>query len=111
MIKNAIILVSESSLGLARKIQSILPQSEIFSQKDIEGCTVIKQYAGFMKENWSSLEQIVFIGAMGICVRSIAPCAKDKYKDPAVVCVDSTGRFVIPVLSGHIGGDCSVYRR
>ena len=111
MIKNAIILVSESSLGLARKIQAILPQSEIFSQKDIEGCTVIKQYAGFMKENWSSLEQIVFIGAMGICVRSIAPCAKDKYKDPAVVCVDSTGRFVIPVLSGHIGGANDLARR
>ena len=29
---------------------------------------------------------------------------KNKYKDPAVVCVDSTGRFVISVLSGHVGG-------
>ena len=41
---------------------------------------------------------------MGICVRSIAGCIKNKYKDPAVVCVDSTGRFVISVLSGHVGG-------
>jgi precorrin-4 C11-methyltransferase len=99
----AIILVSESSLRLAQKISSAI-DAVIYSQKELDGCTVIKSYAQFIKENWSSLEQIVFIGAMGICVRSIAPCVKDKYKDPAVVCVDSTGRFVIPVLSGHIGG-------
>lgn len=41
---------------------------------------------------------------MGICVRTIAPCVKNKYTDPAVVCVDSTGKFAISVLSGHIGG-------
>ncbi len=99
----AIVLVSESSIGLARKISQTI-DAVIYSQKELDGCTVIKSYARFIKENWSSLEQIVFIGAMGICVRSIAPCVKDKYKDPAVVCVDSTGRFVIPVLSGHIGG-------
>ena len=99
----AIVLVSESSIGLAHKISQAI-DAVIYSQKELDGCTVIKSYARFIKENWNSLEQIVFIGAMGICVRSIAPCVKDKYKDPAVVCVDSTGRFVIPVLSGHIGG-------
>jgi len=96
-------LVSESSIGLARKISQTI-HAVIYSQKELDGCTAIKSYQQFIKENWSSLEQIVFIGAMGICVRSIAPCVKDKYKDPAVVCVNSTGRFVIPVLSGHIGG-------
>lgn len=49
-------------------------------------------------------EAIVFVGALGICVRKIMPIIEDKYKDPAVVCVDSTGKYVIPVLSGHIGG-------
>ena len=107
----AIILVSESSLSLAKRIQTMLEDSEIYSQKELEGCTVIKSYAQFIKENWSSLKQIVFIGAIGICVRSIAPCVKDKYKDPAVVCVDSTGKFVIPVLSGHIGGANDLARR
>ena len=107
----AIILVSESSLRLAQKIGVLLPDSVIYCQKELEGCTVIKSYTQFIKENWSSLEQIVFIGAMGICVRSIAPCVKDKYKDPAVVCVDSTGKFVIPVLSGHIGGANDLARR
>jgi len=106
----AIILVSESSLRLAQRISSAI-DAVIYSQKDLDGCTTIKSYAQFIKENWSSLEQIVFIGAMGICVRSIAPCIKDKYKDPAVVCVDSTGKFVIPVLSGHIGGANDLARR
>lgn len=49
-------------------------------------------------------EAIVFIGALGICVRKIQELINDKYTDPAVVCVDSTGRYVIPVLSGHVGG-------
>ena len=41
-------------------------------------------------------DAFVFIGAMGICVRTIAPCVKNKYTDPAVVCVDSTGKFASP---------------
>ncbi len=56
-------------------------------------------------------DALVFIGALGICVRKIKDLIDDKYKDPAVVCVDSTGRFVIPVLSGHVGGANSLARR
>lgn len=52
----------------------------------------------------SEHDAIVFIGALGICVRKIQELINDKYTDPAVVCVDSTGRYVIPVLSGHVGG-------
>lgn len=47
---------------------------------------------------------IVFVGALGICVRKILPSVCDKYSDPAVICIDSTGKYVIPVISGHIGG-------
>lgn len=46
----------------------------------------------------------VFVGALGVCVRMIAPFIKDKHTDPAVVCVDSAGRNAISVLSGHVGG-------
>jgi len=49
-------------------------------------------------------EAVVFVGALGICVRRMAEMVHDKYTDPAVVCVDTTGRYVIPVLSGHVGG-------
>ena len=58
----------------------------------------------FLRDHWTEFDAVVFIGALGICVRSIAPALKNKYKDPAVVCIDSTGKFVIPVVSGHVGG-------
>ena len=55
-------------------------------------------------KQWNKYDAFVFIGAMGICVRTIAPHIKDKHEDPAVVCVDSMGLNAISVLSGHIGG-------
>lgn len=55
-------------------------------------------------------DAFIFIGAMGICVRTIAPLVEDKHSDPAVICIDSTGRNVISVLSGHVGGGNSLAR-
>ena len=55
-------------------------------------------------KEWKHFDAFVFIGAMGICVRTIVPYIKDKHEDPAVVCVDSMGLNVVSVLSGHIGG-------
>lgn len=53
---------------------------------------------------FSWADAMVFVGAVGIAVRSIAPYVRDKRTDPAVLSVDELGRFVIPLLSGHIGG-------
>ena len=56
------------------------------------------------KEAFSLCRLMVFIGATGIAIRSIAPYIRSKTKDPAVISVDEQGKFVIPLLSGHIGG-------
>ena len=86
------ITISDSSRVLAERILASYPEAKILP------------FGSFSKEVFHESSSLVFIGAMGICVRSIAPFAEDKHTDPAVVCIDSTGKYVIPVLSGHIGG-------
>ena len=66
---------------------------------------------GFYGELFSSSDALVFVGSCGIAVREIAPHVKDKRTDPAVICIDELGRYVIPLLSGHIGGANELARR
>ena len=93
--KIAIIQISEESKHIAR-----LLLNQVFAQKD-EGEIISRANVG---KRWKDFDAFVFIGAMGICVRTIAPFIKDKHEDPAVVCVDSMGLNAISVLSGHVGG-------
>lgn len=55
-------------------------------------------------ERFSDSDAVVFVGACGIAVRSIAPYVQKKTKDPAVLVIDECGKFVISLLSGHLGG-------
>ncbi|MEG2321418.1 MAG: precorrin-4 C(11)-methyltransferase [Bacteroidales bacterium] len=89
--KIAIIVTSEKGMSIALIIQRELGlNAQIFDLSKIS--------------DFNNYSAIIFIGAMGICVRSIVPYIKDKYTDPAVINIDSTGKYVISVLSGHIGG-------
>ena len=90
MQKTAVIQISEAGSDIASLLKRELG-AQIIARTDVGN-------------QWKQYDAFVFIGAMGICVRTIAPYINDKHEDPAVVCIDSLGQNVISVLSGHIGG-------
>lgn len=101
----AIIAVSPQSIEVAQTLRPELGQAvEIYSTHQTSGVLEIADIKSFLAEHFTHFDAFIFVGAMGICVRSIAPHLGHKYCDPAVICVDSTARFAISVLSGHIGG-------
>ena len=58
-----------------------------------------------------SEDALIYIGACGIAVRAIAPFVQDKTSDPCVLSIDEKGQYVIPLLSGHIGGGNELARQ
>lgn len=111
MIKTAIILTSEVSLPIAEAIKKDVLYSEIYSKSEIKNTVTITSINDCIKDIFDKVDAIIFIGAMGICIRSIAPYIKDKHTDPAIVNIDSTGRYVVSVLSGHVGGANDLTKR
>ena len=98
--KIAIIQISEAGKDIAQILQRALGSAAWLGQE--LGAKIIQRTD--VGKQWNKFDGFIFIGAMGICVRTIAPYIKDKHEDPAVVCVDSLGMNAISVLSGHIGG-------
>ena len=68
----------------------------------------VRAYAGAFRDEIAALfadyDQVVFFVSLGAVVRLIAPHLKSKDEDPGVLVVDDAAQFVIPVLSGHVGG-------
>ncbi len=64
-----------------------------------------------METLFHKYDALIFICAVGIAVREIAPHVKDKTTDPAVLVINDRGQYVIPILSGHIGGANALARR
>lgn len=98
--KIAVIAINKKGEKLAKKIKDGFLGARVFSAR--------MRHNGALKDLVKSIfdeyDGIVFISAVGIAVRVISPFIKSKLSDPAVVSVDSAGRFAVSVLSGHEGG-------
>lgn len=76
--------------------------SKTFQNKEL--LPVKTSLSVWTEEQFLECTAIIFIGATGIAVRAIAPYLKSKDKDPAIICIDEMGNYVISLLSGHLGG-------
>lgn len=111
--KIGLISFTEKGQILGERIKNNLIQSGHEVQANTK-CKFSQEQPGIVcleksLEEWTlfmfrQVEGIIFIGACGIAVRSIAPFIKDKKTDPAVLVVDETGKFCVSLLAGHIGG-------
>ena len=111
--RGSIISFTRQGMELARTIQECVPG---ISWRTFTKCSALK---GDMKEQEAFVEEpishwakeqmrqrnaLLFIGACGIAVRAIAPHLESKLSDSPVIVLDEKGKYVIPILSGHMGG-------
>ncbi|MBI3398951.1 MAG: cobalt-precorrin 5A hydrolase [Deltaproteobacteria bacterium] len=91
----AIFALTKNGIQLARN----------FSQRiDVDLFTNPKNFKKHVRYAFKKYDGLIFIMATGIVVRTIAPLLKNKAEDPAVVVLDEKGKYVISLLSGHLGG-------
>lgn len=98
--KVSIIAFTDNGMEIAYKLSNSLSEA---NDVDFTRCGK-GALSNWTEEHFSTNDALIFIGAIGIALRAIAPYIKTKTKDPAVVVVDELGQFSIPILSGHIGG-------
>ena len=107
----AIVYVSGKAAETALKVKDALAKAyvktSVFAPKKYgrEGTFAIRgDFREFIREIFSRFDAIVAVMASGIIIRAAGPLLKNKFSDPAIVCVDVAGRFAVSLVSGHYGG-------
>lgn len=112
-VRVALIAITKHGAQQVKQMAPQLPQATVVtSEKFGEVMTglpnTVNVYSGALSaqigELFKQYDQIVFFVSLGAVVRLIAPHLKSKDEDPGVLVVDDAAEFVIPVLSGHVGG-------
>lgn len=95
---------TDKGFELVNRIESALP-NHLFEMR-----TKDEDLKAWVKEGFLLHTPIVFVGAAGIATRHVAPFVEDKLLDSPVLVIDEKGQFVIPILSGHVGGGNALAR-
>lgn len=108
--ETAIYSLTENGLTISKKISKGLENCHIFASSKFQtnedkiyffDSTDLKN---LVKKNWFNYKNHIFIMAIGVTVRIIAPLIESKLTDPAVVCCDDMENYAVSLISGHIGG-------
>ena len=106
--KIALISVTKQGRMLSLRIAELLKNYEIqrfcFYRHTDENAVSFQNIAQQTGIIFKEFDALIFLCACGIAVRSIAPYIQSKATDPAVLVIDDKGKFVISLLSGHLGG-------
>lgn len=105
----AIFAFTKPAVKLGLKLKKKYNDSDLFvsernSKIDVECIPIEGTFNDLLSKKWDKYDCFIMIMATGIVVRSISNLIKHKSIDPGVLVVDQKGEFVIPLLSGHLGG-------
>ena len=109
MEKVSILAITKNGIKIGLELKKISSSWKIFApSKFSDNNPQIEWYSEpsskKIAELFQSNDALVCIFSLGAVIRLISPYLKDKKTDPAVLVIDDTAKFVISVLSGHIGG-------
>ncbi|EHL2824240.1 cobalt-precorrin 5A hydrolase, partial [Listeria monocytogenes] len=104
--KLAIIAVTERGRDLAITLTKTVAATIFVPEKHCTEQTnsLTPDFGTAMREIFTKYQALICIMATGIAVRTLAPVIEDKLSDPAVLVMDEHGKFIISLLSGHVGG-------
>lgn len=106
----AILALTAGGAQLAHRLAVLLGNVQLYLPRRLERETVnsctcyFDSWQQTVAEAFQLHRRLIFIMASGIVVRTLAPLLASKKSDPAVLVLDEQGRFVISLLSGHLGG-------
>lgn len=108
-----IVAITRHGATQAAKLAQQLPDACICSPEKFVAAFAglhnpLRTYCGALRDEipglFAGFDQLIFFVSLGAVVRLIAPHLKSKDEDPGITVIDDAGQFVIPVLSGHVGG-------
>lgn len=110
--KLAIISFTENGIKLSQTVAKRLSGRKVmlytkcsrYTAEDLKVQRVKESLQVWTAQRMAEGDALLFIGACGIAVRAIAPNLTDKLYDVPVLVMDEEGQYVIPILSGHVGG-------